>query len=279
MKNFILILSFAVFFSINTYAKDNISSINIIEQIQKNLIYNKDVQKKPAGDSITIQKGGWTAKDTKELETATEKKMTASINVTKDDKRIITLKRQAYGAMQIGQTEIAINLYRDILKQKKDDNYAKLGLAIAYQQLGEYKQAKPLYLELLNKFPKDEQIVSNLLSIVIEETPYEATYLLSSLAQQNPTSPLIQAQTSLAYGNIAEYDKAIVYLKKSMDLDPQNIQYRYNLAVLYDLANRPNEAHHLYKQVTTEAKIDKTKMSQIPYGQIQDRIATIEKFL
>jgi len=279
MKKVVFILFLSFFITPCVYAKKDISSLNIVEQIEKNLIYSKDVQKKASGEPIVIQKGGWETKDTKAFEAVEEKKIETSITSSKDDTRIISLKQKAYNAMQVGQTEVAIKLYKQVLRKNKNDNYAKLSLATAYHQLGQYKQAKPLYLELLNKFPKDEQIIANLLAIVIEETPYEAVYLLSALADKNPNSPLIQAQASLAYGNTQKYDEAIKYLKKSIKLDPVNIQYRYNLAVLYDLSSQYNQAYFLYKQVLNEAKINESKMKQIPYQQIQNRIITIEKLI
>lgn len=277
MKKFLLILLSILLIGTKATAKEKIDSLNIVEQIEKNLIYKKDVKKSHPESPIIIKKGKWEQEDTEALEAVAGNKINAKISTSKDDKRTISLKRKAYDAMQTEQIEVAIKIYKQILKKNKNDNYAKLSLATAYQRLGQFRQAKPLYLELLDKFPENEQIISNLLSIVIEETPYDAIYLIPALADKNPTSPLIQAQASMAYSNTQKYQKAIKYIKKSISLDPNNIQYRYNLAVLYDLTKDYNKALFFYKQISNEALRNEEKLNQIPYNEVQNRIDIINQ--
>jgi tetratricopeptide (TPR) repeat protein len=282
IKNIIIVI--VCFFGVIpfSYAEDTADSINIIEHVEKSLIYSKELQKPKAGDSVVIKRGGWTEDDTDAFEAdfsaEQEKKIQATISQTKEDTRAVTLKRKAYDALNIGHIEIAAELYKQILKKDKDNGYALLGLATSYHQLGQYRQAKPIYMRLLNVFPGDEQIIANLLAIVTEETPYEAVYLLSALAEKNPNSPLIQAQTSIAYSNVGKYKKGIKYLRKAIMMDPQNIQYRYNLAVLYDMMEDYTQATIVYKEVLIYARSN-DMTAQIPYRQIQDRINILENHI
>ena len=123
-------------------------------------------------------------------------------------------------------------------------------------------------------FPTDQQVMANLLAIVSNETPYEAVYLLSNIADRNLTSPLIQAQTSIAYSKIENYKKAIEYLTRAIELDEDNLEYRYNLAVLYDLNKNYSQAKNMYKALLSMSDIDKYNL---PIKDIQDRIKFLEK--
>ena len=262
--------------SVCAYATEEGSSLDVVEQVEKNLIYSKEVIK-PEKSDIIIKKGGWDEDDTKKLEEANNpenKKIKTEVNKSTDDTRILALKRKAFDAINVKQYEIAVKLYKDVLKIDKNDVYAKLGLATAYQYLGQYKQAKPLYLEVMEVFPTDQQVMANLLAIVSNETPYEAVYLLSNIADRNLTSPLIQAQTSIAYSKIENYKKAIEYLNRAIELDEDNLEYRYNLAVLYDLNKNYSQAKNMYKTLLSMGDIDKYNL---PVKDIQDRIRFLEK--
>lgn len=262
--------------SVYAYATEEGSSLGVVEQVEKNLIYSKEVIK-PEKSDIIIKKGGWDEDDTKKIEEANNpenKKIKTEVNKSTDDTRILALKRKAFDAINVKQYEIAVKLYKDVLKIDKNDIYAKLGLATAYQYLGQYKQAKPLYLEVMEVFPTDQQVMANLLAIVSNETPYEAVYLLSNIADRNLTSPLIQAQTSIAYSKIENYKKAIEYLTRAIELDEDNLEYRYNLAVLHDLNKNYSQAKNMYKSLLSMGDIDKYNL---PIKDIQDRIKFLEK--
>lgn len=262
--------------SVYAYATEEGSSLGVVEQVEKNLIYSKEVIK-PEKSDIIIKKGGWDEDDTKKIEEANNpenKKIKTEVNKSTDDTRILALKRKAFDAINVKQYEIAVKLYKDVLKIDKNDIYAKLGLATAYQYLGQYKQAKPLYLEVMEVFPTDQQVMANLLAIVSNETPYEAVYLLSNIADRNLTSPLIQAQTSIAYSKIENYKKAIEYLIRAIELDEDNLEYRYNLAVLHDLNKNYSQAKNMYKSLLSMGDIDKYNL---PIKDIQDRIKFLEK--
>lgn len=269
-------LFFSLFVAFSSYAAEKNSPLDVVEQVEKNLIYSKEVLK-PENADIVIKKGGWDEQDTKTLEgtdVQSAKKINATTTKSTDDTRILALKRKAFDAINIGQYEIAVELYKDALKQNKDDVYAKLGLATAYQYLGEYIQAKPLYIEVMEVYPTDQQVMANLLAIISNETPYEAVYLLSSIADRNLTSPLIQAQTSIAYSRIQNYSKAIEYIKRAIELDSNNLEYQYNLAVLYDLNKNYPEAKNLYKGLLASSKIDSFNL---PVKDIRNRLNVLER--
>ncbi len=281
MKKGIFYFIFSIFliiFALPSYSADT-TPLDVVEKVEKNLIYSKEVLKQDKADDIVIKKGGWTQEDTKAIEKSTfqEKKINANVKKTKEDKTLIALKRKAFDAINVGQYEIAAQLYKNVLQIDKNDIYATLGLATAYQYLGQYVQAKPLYLKVLEAFPTDQQVMANLLAIITDETPYEAVYLLSNIADKNTTSPLIQAQASIAYSKIKNYKKAIDYIKRAIELDQNNLEYKYNLAVLYDLDKDYNQARFLYNELLVFYSSNPESNYNLPLNEIQDRVNTLQQ--
>lgn len=268
-----------LFFPFRSYSTESNTPLNVVEQVEKNLIYSKEIIKEDDANNILIQRGGWDQNDTQELESVTaQKKKKTKIKVTevKEDKRLIALKRKAFNAMNLGQYEVAVYLYKQVLKQDENDTYAMLGLATAYQYLGQYIQAKPLYMKVLEIFPQDQQVMVNLLSIIINETPYESVYLLSSMADKNMDSPLIQAQASIAYTKVKNYQRAIDYIKRAIELDQNNLEYKYNLAVLYDLNNNYDQAKFLYNELLSFYATNPETTYNLPLKEIQDRLNALK---
>lgn len=274
----------AVFFLVFSpvKAEDDASPLSIVEKVERNLIYSNEIERQNNTEGIIIKKGAWNQEEAQKFEEsqATSKKINAEVKKTKNDSNVLALKRKAYDAITIGQYEVAVELYKQALKINKDDIYSTLGLATAYQYLGQYVQAKPLYLKVLEVFPADQQVMSNLLAIVSIETPYEAVYLLSSMADRNLSSPLIQAQTSIAYSKIKNYDKAIEYIKRAIEIDGMNLEYRYNLAVLYDLNQNYSQARVVYNELIN---LGSTRSSgenfNLPIDEIKDRIVAINAII
>lgn len=272
-----MLLSFLIF-PFSVYSADENSSLNVVEQVEKNLIYSKEVVKDDDSSGILIQRGAWDKTDTDELESATQTKSKAEVKVVQvqEDKTAIALKRKAFNAINLGQYEVAVKLYKQVLAKNKNDTYATLGLATAYQYLGQYTQAKPLYTKVLETFPQDQQVMSNLLSIIINETPYESVYLISNLADKNMNSPLIQAQASVAYTRVKNYQKAIDYIKRAIELDQTNLEYKYNLAVLYDLNENYSQAKFLYNELLSFYALNPETTYNLPLTEIQNRINALK---
>jgi len=177
--------------------------------------------------------------------------------------------------LQEGQIEAAINFYKRALKQNPNNSYSLFGLASAYQKLGQYRQAKPIYLKLLEVFPGNEQVIANLLSIITEETPYDSVPLLQAMAERHPNSAFINAQASVAFNNIGDYNNGIKYLNRAIKLDRGNVQYQYNLAVLYDRMGRNDDAIRMYNEIIRSAKYDKQLGYSVPVSRLRERVKVL----
>jgi Flp pilus assembly protein TadD len=278
--SFVYIIIFFLIFS-PAKATDSSSPLSVVEKIEKNLIFSNEIEKQENAGELVIRKGSWNQDDTEKLQDLTfeNKKIVTEVKKTQDSSAAIELKRKAYDAITVGQYEIAVELYKKALRINKDDVYSTLGLATAYQHLGQYVQAKPLYLKVLEVFPADQQVMANLIAIVSDEAPYEAVYLLSSIADRNLDSPLIQAQTSIAYSRVKNYEKAIEYIRRAIDIDDSNIEYKYNLAVLYDLSQNYFQARNVYGELIRLYAIRRSDFNNLPIEDIQERANVINSLI
>ena len=196
------ILFFLGLLLLNISSAFAISNNILLDNIEKSLIFSKDeVQKikfhnQNSEGVLEINRAKPQISDISPKNSKLDVKV---VNVDNFEHEIKEKENIAYNAALIGQYEVAIQLYKDILKDDPKNSYVKFSLAVAYQNLNQYSQAKTIYNELLSANPDNKQdIISNLLSILVDESPKEAVYFLTRLATQNQSSPYIMAQLALA---------------------------------------------------------------------------------
>lgn len=262
---------------VNNVDSNDISSIDLINEIEKNII-SREKNSNVVDRKVEIKKGEWTTKDVIEIndsknteinKTGAKFKITTKEN--NNTKKVEELKKIAYKAYKNREYEIAIKYYKAILKIDPKDNLSKLSLATSYHALKQYRQAKPIYVELMQIYPDNENIVSNLISIIVNESPYEAVYLVPSISEKYENSAAIQAQTSMSFAKVKNYKEAIKYIKKALYLDRNNVEYLYNMGVLYDLSGDYGKALSIYRDVA--ANIDNN--SNIKKNKLLERIQVL----
>ncbi len=288
LNNFIRFLSrnFVVFFAVISLqiisgvasAESYVSTNDVVKEIEKTLLFDQGSReeinafaakkKKPRKSDYTIKAG------------VTDEKNDgpSDMDITVTDSKALNLdvkekEKLAYNAALTGQYEAAIELYKQVLSIEPDNSYDKFSLAVVYQRIGQFRQAKTLYYQLLKTNPTNqEEIIGNLLSVLVEESPRDAVYLLSRLTVQNPGSAYIFAQAAVAYDRIKNYDQAIILLQKAISIDPNNADYQYNLAVIYDKTSQFQKALDMYANVEQNYTDDN---SSVPIEQVRNREAAI----
>jgi len=289
LKNFIKFLSrnFALFFAIvalqifpqTSFSNDEISDAEVIDAIEKSLVFDKDSR-----DEISFykqqnsqQKSDFKLKAGIEDNAKKEKNDAINIVVTNsktDNFDAREKEKFAYNANLVGQYEVAVEILKQVLIAEPNNDYAKFSLAVTYQKIGQFRQAKTLYSQLLKNNPENQdEIIGNLLAILIEESPRDAIYLLSRLITQNPKSANIMAQAATAYDKIKNYDQAATLLQKAVLLDPANLDYKYNLAIIYDKTAQYEKALEVYGDVLRNYS---DSNQSIPFDKIRKRIQSIK---
>jgi tetratricopeptide (TPR) repeat protein len=189
------------------------------------------------------------------------------------DENVPEAIENAYRAMEAGQLEAAGMLYKRIIYAEPENKDALFGLASVYQRTGQLPQARAMYSKLLSLDPENWPAMNNFLVLAAEEAPDHAIEEFKRLMQTNPEFAPIPAQIGMIYYKQKKYDDAANYLIKAIQLDPSNLSYRYNLAVIYDHLGRSREAGRLYMQLLEQAQNGKALPESAE--KIQERLSHI----
>lgn len=154
---------------------------------------------------------------------------------------------RAYNQLMGGDTTAAIETYKNILGQDPQNEDALFGLASTYHKLGMIDQARPLYGMLLKIDPNNREGLNNFLVLVSDESPADALPELQRLEERNPEFSPIPAQTALVLEKLGYPDQAREKMLRAIELAPENLSYKYNLAVMLDRQGRMGDAAALYK--------------------------------
>ena len=117
----------------------------------------------------------------------------------------------------------------------------------------DYEKAKETYLKIINLDPKFTPAVNNYIILVTEENPEKSIPRLEDLYSKNPTFSAIPAQLGSLYYKKGDVQKSVEYYTTAVKLEPRNIEYRYNLALILEKTSRKKEAATLYRTLLEDA--------------------------
>ncbi len=275
----------ATFFSGQAKAQFDIGNSDLTREIEKSLLFDKsdnekfDVYNNEYGTNLvdTPSMGSLPEKDEEEKKYTPEEMSIVMVDKVKIDKDLREKEKLAYNSVLIGQYEIAIEIYKEILQKEPKNLYAKYSLAVVYQRLNQFKQAKNIYYELLKGDAENkDEVINNIIAILTEESPREAIYMLTRLTIQNPERHYLFASIALAYEKISDYNSAIKNYTKALELDYGNINYCYNLGVLYDQNKEYEKALEMYSNVV---KNNDSSNRDIALDSVRRRIEKIKQMI
>ncbi len=157
--------------------------------------------------------------------------------------------QRAYEAAAAGHSEHAIEIYKMILDNDSKNTHALFGLATLYHRVGQIERARPYYSKLLSVAPDHRDGLNNFLVLLADEAPEAAIEQLLKLEARNPMFSPIPAQLAVIYNKLGDTDRATAKMLRAIELAPENITYRYNLAIMMDKQKNYDEAGRLYRQV------------------------------
>lgn len=153
----------------------------------------------------------------------------------------------AYSALMGGETMQAIEIYKNILSAEPNNQDALFGLAATYHRAGDLEHARPYYGQLLKVNPNHREGLNNFLALISDESPQESLAELDRLEQRNPDFSPIPAQQALVLNKLGYVDQARDKMLRAIELAPDNMTYKYNLAVMLDKRGDYADAAPLYR--------------------------------
>jgi tetratricopeptide (TPR) repeat protein len=157
----------------------------------------------------------------------TAKGKTANIDLA------VALKNAAISAENAGDTEGAINVYKDWLALAPDP-VAYRNLAVAYKKQGKGEESKKTVDEGLSKFPKDANLLVEKINVFLEGAQYtDALTYVNNLLEVEPKNDGALFIKGLAYEKIGNEDSVVYYYLKSAEINPKNVKPWNNLGAIY----------------------------------------------
>ena len=124
--------------------QETVSTLEAVDQIQKTLLFSDKASRVRA-----------VKKESLNIDHSDNQFNKSDINIlitdpsSKTNQQVEQKQKLAHSALVAGQYEVAVELYKQILKSDPKNKYASFSLATCYHKLGQYKQAKTIYYQLL----------------------------------------------------------------------------------------------------------------------------------
>jgi protein O-GlcNAc transferase len=119
--------------------------------------------------------------------------------------------------------------------------------ALGHHQAGEFAKAEALYIKLLRVQSTNSEI-QNQLGVLYCQRGQLATGLQHLIrATKLERTPCYLHNPALAYRELKEFDRSIATLNAILDLEPENSQVRYDLAIVLQMSGRFEEALVAYR--------------------------------
>ncbi len=200
-------------------------------------------------DNVVIARAKIESLDISDPEVKTHEDVGITIQVKKQHFRINDYLEHAYESLMHDDYGLAIQYYNAILAKNPNQIDALFGLAATYHRSGDLEAAREFYGKVLSLEPDNLETLNNLLVLASQESPEDALQELALLESKNPHYDPIPAQMAAIYGHMQRFDDAIDKMRRAIQLAPNNMTYRYNMAVLLDNAGYKKQAISIYNDL------------------------------
>jgi Tfp pilus assembly protein PilF len=160
---------------------------------------------------------------------------------------VAPLIKDAYQALQDGKLDQAENLYRNALQSDGQNVDALLGLAGIAAQRGQSQQAIGFYERALELEPRNASAQAGLIALIGQADPQTSETRLKQLIAREPSAFLHYSLGNL-YAGQNQWPAAQQAYYQAFQLQPDNPDYAYNLAVGLEHLNQPKIALSYYRK-------------------------------
>lgn len=179
----------------------------------------------------------------------THEELGLKIEVRQPDVNIQSYLEDGYDNLLEKRYAIAAGYYQEALRIERTNESALFGLATTYHRMGQREEARQLYSELLEINPTHREGLNNFMALISEESPSAAIEELEQLETENPDFSPIPAQLGIVYNRLGDPQMAARKLARALNLSPDNLTYKYNLAITLDKLGQAEGASDLYLEL------------------------------
>lgn len=157
----------------------------------------------------------------------------------------------------------------------EEDAYALLTRAYHWQESGEFGQAQIAYNQVLARDPQNHDALAGEAYLLAHDNKVSSAIAINRrLLALNPHDAAAAANLGQLLQQQGNMDEAILWLNQAARESSGNLQYRLNLATLYDRTHHAAEAMMLYRQILDVAGTRRVR--DLPLDHIRERLAYLE---
>lgn len=183
------------------------------------------------------------------------------------------LLTEAYTALAAGNFESSQRLYNQLLRGDPGNIDAMLGLAAISVQQGDRGAATRHYVKVLELDPRNSLAKASLIGMFGRADP-EAEVRLKQMIAREP-SGYLQFTLGNLYADRSQWAQAQQEYFRAYQLQPDNPDYAYNLAVALEHISQPRPALDYYRRAVQFAAA--RGRANFSTAAAQERISKLEK--
>lgn len=185
------------------------------------------------------------------------------------------LLTEAYTALNAGNLDASQRLYNQMLRSDPGSIDALLGLAAIATQQGNGDEATRRYLKVLELDPRNALAQAGLIGILGRADPQSSETRVKQLITREPAAAYLHFALGLTYVDQKRWPDAQQAFFQAHQLQPDNPDYAFNLAVALEHIGQPKAALGFYRRALQLAAVKgRTNFSTVS---AEDRIGKLEK--
>ena len=149
-----------------------------------------------------------------------------------------------------GRIEDGFAMIKNAAALDPDNKWYQMRLAMFYRNMQQYDEFANIYESLIEKYPNDINLLSDLLDVYLATENYDKTLeKLDLLEKQAGVNELVSEQRLDIYKRQGNTKKLISEMEKMIAHSPENTKYYYMLAKVYMENKKEKEAFKLYTKI------------------------------
>ena len=185
------------------------------------------------------------------------------------------LLTEAYAALNTGNLDASQRLYNQVLRSEPANIDALLGLAAIATQQGNNEEATRRYLKILELDPRHALAQAALVGMLGRADPQSAETRVKQLIAREPAAAYLHFALGITYVDQKRWPDAQQSFFQAHQLQPDNPDYAFNLAVALEHIGQPKTALNFYRRALQLAAVK----GQINFSTVtaEERIGKLEK--
>ncbi|MEQ9448593.1 MAG: tetratricopeptide repeat protein, partial [Rhodospirillaceae bacterium] len=170
-----------------------------------------------------------------------------------------------------GRYAQALDKYQAIADENPRDRTALLGLAMSYEQLERFAEARQAYAQYLAVEPANRGVLSHVLRQVLSQPLEQSRDDLTMLVEAGVDGAEIMAALAEVSSALGNHEGALEYASSAVQKAPDVTAYYLNAGILADRLNRKAAAVAFYEQFL-ERYAEQSIAIDTPIDNIRDRL-------